>query len=201
MTRAASMLLLAAALAGAGAGAVGAVAATRIATAHDPRGDAPGGLDIVRVALRRGDDGRLLGEMTMAAEWDAAALRGSGTGGAPASACLRIFTRADPTAEPPDYLVCATPDAERDRYAGAVLRDPGDGPPRKVGKASISRPTPRTIYLRFAQSTVRRPATLRFSGEVTVPGSGCPPTLGCRDVAPDPPKTVKLNLRSASSSG
>jgi hypothetical protein len=138
----------------------------------------------------------------MAAAWDAAALRGTGgAAGGPASVCLRLYIRAEPDSEPPDYLVCATPEAERDRYAGAVLRDRIDGPPRKVAKASITRPSDRTIYLKFAQSSIRRPATLRFSAEVSVPGQGCPASVGCRDVAPDPPKTVQLGLRSASASG
>jgi hypothetical protein len=166
----------------------------------DARGDAPaGGLDVVRVALARGSDGRLRAELTMGAAWDAAALRGAATG-APASACLRLYTKADPESDPPDFLVCATPADDGDSYNGLVLRERLDGPPKRVAGAAVTRPTSRTVYVRFGQSTVGRPASIRFAGEVTVPGEGCPVPLGCRDVGPDAPKTARLVLQRTGSS-
>jgi hypothetical protein len=156
-----------------------------------------GPLDAVRVALARSPDGRLRGEVTMADAWTTADLR---TGGAPASVCLRIFTKRDPAADPPDYLVCATAPREGDALVGRVLRDRANGLPRTVGDAQVSRPTARTVYLRFSRRLVGRPASVRFAAETVVQRSGCRRPLGCRDTAPDAPRTTELPLRSGSSS-
>jgi hypothetical protein len=186
------LALLAAALAPA------ALAASRpSATARDDAGDVVGGLDLVRVALGVGADGRLRGELTMSAAWTAASLRGAGSG-PPASACLRIYTKRDPSADVADYLVCATPLAEREGYKARVLRERRNGPPKKLATAIASRPTTRTMYLRFTPKAIKDPAKLRFSGEVTVPGPQCSQSLGCRDSAPDGPKTIRLRLRPVS---
>ena len=164
---------------------------------REEAGDVDGGLDIVRAALALGADGRLRGEITMSAAWDAAAMRGSGDG-PPASACLRIYTRRDPTADVADHLVCAAPAAEGDRFTARVLRERRNAPPRRVAVATASRPTGRTVYLRFARTAIGNPDRLRFAAEVTVPGPNCSPSVGCRDAAPDAPKTVRLTLRPTS---
>jgi hypothetical protein len=175
-----------------------AVAADRPkAAARDKAGDVEGGLDLVRVALALGADGRLRGELTMSVPWDAAALRGTGTG-PPAAACLRLYTTRDPTADVADYLVCATPARDAERYTARVLRERRNAPPKTVASATVSRPTGRTMYLRFSRSSVARPERVRFAGEVTSPGPECSRSLGCRDTAPDAPKTVELLLRPTS---
>ena len=168
------------------------------ASVREEAGDVDGGLDLVRAALGVASDGHLRGEMTMSAAWTAASLRGSGSG-APASACLRIYTKRDPTADVADYLVCATPRADREGYVASVLRERRNGPPKKLAKAAASRPTTRTLYLRFSPTDIGDPAHLRFAAEVTVPAPQCSPSLGCRDVAPDGQKTVGLRLRPTSS--
>jgi hypothetical protein len=45
--------------------------------------------------------------------------------------------------------------------------------------------------VRFSQTVVGRPKTIRFAGEATKPG--CPRT-SCVDTAPDAPKTATLKL-------
>ena len=76
------------------------------------------------------------------------------------------------------------------------MRDRRNAPPKRVAAAMASRPTGRTMYLRFARSAIGDPARLRFAAEVTVPGPECSPSLGCRDVVPDGSKTVRVGLAS-----
>lgn len=167
------------------------------ALADDAEGDSARAPDLARVVLALGADGRLRGELTMHGAWDAATLRGSGSG-PPAAACLRLFTRRAPSADVADYLVCATPRAEGQGYRARVLRERRNKPPKTVGRARASRPTERTLYLRFARSAIGDPRRLRFAAEVSSPGKGCSRSLGCRDSAPDAPRTVKLLLRASS---
>jgi hypothetical protein len=165
----------------------------------DSKTDGRGKLDIVRVALGRGTDGRLRGEVTMEKAWTTADLReGPGPSG---SVCLQLYVERTPGADPPDYLVCATPGPEGDELRGRVLRDRANGLPRQVGAATVTRPTARTVYLRFGQSAIDRPATLRFAAEAVTRARRCPRPLGCRDSGPDAPGTRNLTLRSTSPSG
>jgi hypothetical protein len=192
------VVLLALALMAAAAAVAGAADERPNAFAREEAGDVDGGLDLVRVALAVGADGRLRGELTMSAAWTATSLRGSG-GGPPPSACLRLYTKRDPTADVADYLVCAFPSATSETgYTARVLRERRNAPPKKVARAVASRPTTRTLYLRFPPKAIGDPARLRFGGEVTVPAPQCSPSLGCRDVAPDGSKTVVLRLRPTS---
>ena len=165
----------------------------------DPATDARGRLDIVRVAMARGTDGRLRGEVTMEKGWTTADLRSAA--GPSGSVCLTLHTARTPGAEPPDWLVCATPPKEGDTLRGRVLRDRANGLPRQVAVATVTRPTARTVYLRFAQSAIDRPASVRFAAEAVSRGGRCPAPLGCRDVAPDAPATGNLTLRSTAPSG
>ena len=166
----------------------------------DSATDGRGKLDIVRTALGRGTDGRLRGEVTMEKAWTTADLRkGPGPSG---SVCLQLYTERVPGADPPDYLVCATPaPAGDDELRGRVLRDRSNGLPRQVGAARVTRPTARTVYLRFGQSTIDRPATIRFAAEAVTRARRCPKPLGCRDTGPDAPATGNLTLRGTSPSG
>jgi hypothetical protein len=165
----------------------------------DPKTDGRGPLDIVRVAISHGTEGRLRGEVTMEDEWSTADLRaGAGLSG---SICLTLYTKREPGAEPADWLVCATAPKQGEVLRGRVLRDGPNGLPRQVGAATVTRPTARTVYLRFAQSAIGRPATVRFAAETVTRGRGCPRPLGCRDNAPDAPGTANLTLRRTAPSG
>jgi hypothetical protein len=160
----------------------------------DRRADVKGPLDVVRVAIARSSDGRLRGEVTMAASWDTEDLR---AGGAPASVCLRLYTKRVPDADAPDYLVCVTAPKTGDALVGRVLRERANGLPRPVADAIVSRPTARTVFLRFAQSDIGKPALALVSAESVSRGEGCPELLGCRDFAPEPPGGLQLRLRSS----
>ena len=165
----------------------------------DSANDGKGPLDVVRVALGPRTDGRLRGEITMEKAWTTADLRAGG--GPSGSICLQLWVVRVPGNEPPDYLVCATPAPTGDELRGRVLRDRSNGLPRQVGAAIVTRPTARTVYLRFAQPTIDRPTEVRFAGEAVTRAAKCPRPLGCRDTAPDAPATRNLTLRSPSASG
>ena len=176
--------------------AAGALAQDRPrAAAREAAGDVAAGLDMIRAGLALGADGRLRAELTFAQVWDAATLSGSGAG-PPASVCLRLYTKRDPASDVADYLVCATPAPDGDGYVGRVLRERRNAPPRTIARIPATRPTSRTVYLRFGRSAVLDPGRIRFAGEVTVPGPECSASLGCRDRVPNGSKTVTLLLRS-----
>jgi hypothetical protein len=165
----------------------------------DSASDGRGKLDLVRVALGPRGDGTLRGELTMEKGWTAADLReGPGPSG---SVCLQLYTKRVPGDDPPDYLVCATPAPAGEKLRGRVLRDRSNGLPRQVAAATVTRPTARTVYLRFSPTAIDRPAVIRFAGEAVTRAAKCPRPLGCRDTAPDAPGTRNLTLRSPSASG
>jgi hypothetical protein len=161
----------------------------------DRKKDVRGPLDIVRVAMSTRLDGTLRGEVTMRRAWETASL---GHGG---SICLKLYVRAEPDAQAPEHLVCATPPAEGDALAGRVLRTRANGRPSTVAEAVVGRPTRRTVYLTFDPAAIRRPTRLKFSGESLWRGSRCPRTTGCADLAPDPPAARDFRLRPSTASG
>jgi hypothetical protein len=192
--RPARTLLRAAAL-----GAVAAMAAAAVAlaaasepiTTRDARGDARTTLDLQRVSLALGADRRLRASLTMAAGFSTRDLRAAS--GPPGSICLRFWTRAgaDPAAEAPDRLVCVTA-TPAGRVRASVLAQTDGELPRRVGSASVSRPSSRSIVVRVSQTALGRPERVRFSAETT--RAGCART-SCIDTAPDAPSTRAFRLR------
>jgi hypothetical protein len=165
----------------------------------DSATDGRGALDIIRVAMSRGVDGRMRGEVTMDRAWSTADLR-SATGPS-GSICISLYAAREPGSDPADWLICATPPKEGDELRGRVLRDRANGLPRQVAAATVTRPTARTVYFRFAQSAINRPASVHFAAEAVTRARSCPQPLGCRDTAPDAPATGKMALRSTAPSG
>jgi hypothetical protein len=161
----------------------------------DRKKDVRGPLDIVRVAMSTRLDGTLRGEVTMRRPWETASL---GAGG---SICLKLYVRAQPDAQPPEHLVCATPPADGEALVGRVLRTRSNGRPSTVAEAVVARPTARTVYLSFEPSAIRRPARLEFAGESLWRGPRCPRTTGCADLAPDAPAARDFRLRRNTRSG
>jgi hypothetical protein len=161
----------------------------------DRKKDVRGPLDIVRVAMSTRLDGSLRGEVTMRRAW------GTGSLGDGGSICLKLYVKADPDGEQPEYLVCATPPEEGDELAARVVRTRGNGRPRAVGAVVVARPTNRTVYLSFDPATIRRPARLKFAGESIWRGRRCPKAAGCTDLAPDAPDARDFRLRRNGSSG
>ena len=63
-------------------------------------------------------DGSLRGELTMRKAWDTADVGERG------SLCIKLYVKADPESQAPEYLVCATPPREAgETLVGQVLRN------------------------------------------------------------------------------
>lgn len=147
----------------------------------DPSGDVGGPLDLRRASLQRASDGRLRAALSFTEKLTPKALLASS--GPPGSACIRIWTArdADPAATRPDRLVCVTARSE-DELRGGVYAVTGTGLPERVAGASVRLTASRkSIVLRFAQSSIRRPQRLRFAVESTRPGCA---RAACIDTAP-----------------
>ena len=139
----------------------------------DSASDGRGKLDIVRVALARA---------TTAACAARSRWRRRGrpptcatAAGPSGSICLQLYTKRAPGEDP--RRLPRLRDARRrsgDELRGRVLRDRANGLPRQVGAATVTRPTARTVYLRFAQSAIERPASVRFAGEAVTRGREVP---------------------------
>jgi hypothetical protein len=158
----------------------------------DSAGDVDGPLDIRRVSLRRAADGRLRAVLSFQAKVTPRALLASS--GPPGSACLRIWTvaDADPKATRPDRLVCVTA-RDEDELRGGVYEVTGADVPKRRADASVKRnASGRSLVIRFTQSSLARPARIRFSVESTRPGC---PRPNCIDTAPDKGAVRSFRLR------
>lgn len=159
--------------------------------ATDPKADVRSPLDLTRVAISRAADGRLRASLTVAAAWTGSDLQSES--GPPGSLCLKAWTTTEPPDTTPDYLICTTANADG-ALRGSILKQRANKLPERTGGADVSRPSPRTVTLRFSQTAIGKPATLYVAGETVRPGC---PRGSCIDLAPDAPKTLKLVLRKA----
>ena len=162
---------------------------------RDPSGDSGRGkLDIARVSLGTSADGRLRAAVTMTAPWSPRDLLGHN--GPPGTVCVRMWMGdRSPSTSPPDYLACATVAADNDKLKASVMHERAGDLPERAGTATATKVSARTAVLRFGQSTIGRPATLRFSFEALPAGCSA---IDCVDTAPDAPKSARLALRSSS---
>ena len=167
----------------------------RTVSGIDAAGDVKGRLDLRRVTLARvRRDVSLRGELRMRRTWGTADLRS--TSGVDGSLCLRLFTRNDPGSEAPNFLVCAAPAPDSEKLIGAVLRERNGGPPERVAGARVTRPDGRAVRLRFPRKALpKKLLGVRFGGESVNHMRGCRPPVGCRDLAPEAPDTLYLDLR------
>ena len=175
-------------------GAIGAAAATApVASpvkAPDATGDVKGPLDLTRMELSRGSDGRLRASITLAAAWTGKDLLASS--GPPGSVCLKVWTASVPPDTVPDYLVCVTAQADA-TLRGSVLQERANQLPARVGGADVSRPSTRSVVVRFSQSSIGSPAKLEVAAEST--RAGCP-RVSCIDTVPDAPQTLAFTLKA-----
>lgn len=158
----------------------------------DAGNDVSGPLDLTRVSLQRGADGRLRAVVTFAEKLTPKTLLA--TSGPPGSACLRIWTNpdADPRAMRPDRLACVTARSE-DELRGGVYEVTGTDLPKRLVDASVKRnASGRSIVIRFTQSSLGRPQRIRFAAESTRPGCERP---SCIDTAPDKGAVRAFRLR------
>jgi hypothetical protein len=195
MRRATTTMAILGLLAAGSTAAVTAVALAATApapqSATDPKGDVRSPLDLTRVTLARGADGRLRTSLTIAAGWDGSDLLSET--GPPGSLCVKAWTTTVPPDTTPDYLICVTAQADG-QLRGSILEQRANKLPERTGGAAVSRPSTRTVTLRFSQTAIGKPATLYVAAETT--RAGCP-RGSCIDLAPDAPTTLKLVLRKA----
>jgi hypothetical protein len=175
------------------AGVAGAVAATsKHVIIADATGDVSGVLDLQRVSLSLAPDGRLRAIVTFAGTIEPKSLL-AGTG-PPGSVCVKVWTSpdADPAAMRPDRLVCATALNDHELRAN-VLKQIGTGLPKPVGSAAVRvNRSGRSLVLRISQSSLGRPALLRFAVESTRPGCA---RVSCIDDAPDKGAVRRFRVR------
>ncbi|WP_372790504.1 hypothetical protein [Paraconexibacter sp.] len=179
----------------AGAVAVAAIS-TRPVVVRDSRTDAASkAIDLMRVQLGRASDGRLRAAVTATESWAPKDLVAS-KGGPPGSICLRLYTGGSKVeGVVPDYLVCITATKSGKKLRGSVLRERTNDFPERVTGAKVTRSSKRTVVVKFSQSSIGKPATVRFSAEST--RAGCTRT-SCVDAAPNLPTVGTVKLREPS---
>jgi hypothetical protein len=159
----------------------------------DPKDAVQSAPDVTRAQLGLTSDRRLRAAVTLSVGWVARNLLAGQ--GPPGSVCLRLWTETKPGAAPPDYLVCATAHQDGETLRGTVFANKPAEAPRRVADATVGRTSDRTVTLRFSQTVLGRPATIRFAAEATKPGCA---RVSCVDTAPDAPKTATFRLRGSS---
>jgi len=177
------------------AGAAGALAATsKTVVLSDAKDDVSGALDLQRASLSLGSDGRLRAVVTLVGKMEPKALLADA--GPPGSVCLKIWTKADadPDAAAPDRLVCVTARSD-DELRASVLEQTEPGLPRRIGSASVRvTKSARSFVVRISQSSLGRPALIRFALESTRPGCE---RVSCIDAAPDKGAVRRFRIRGS----
>lgn len=166
---------------------------SRPVVTRDASGDAvEGGLDLTRAQLGRSSDGRLRAVLTLATDFTPLDLLAKT--GPPGSLCVRLWTQdgVKPTDGPATYLACVTGDRSGAGYRASLSQLVAGGEARRVADVTVTRPTKRSITLRFSSGAIGSPRTMiRWGAEATKPGC---PRISCIDTAPDEPKFVTLKL-------
>lgn len=157
----------------------------------DAAGDVNGKLDLRQFVLARGSDGRIRASLTLGESWDAEDLLSDS--GPPGSLCLKLWTASPANLDAsPDYLVCVTAQSDGD-LRGSILKERANQLPARIGAAIVTRPSERTVTLRFSQTSIGKPATLEAQAETT--RAGCP-RASCIDRSPDGGASLVLKLRA-----
>lgn len=159
----------------------------------DAKDAGDGAPDLTRVQLGLTSDRRLRAALTLATGWVAKDLIAKQ--GPPGSLCLRLWTVTKPGAAPPDFLVCVTARQDEETTRGSVFKTQAGQELSRVAGAIVGRTSDRTVTLRFSQTAVGRPATIRFVAEATKPGCA---RVSCVDTAPEAPKTATFRVRETS---
>ena len=157
----------------------------------DPADARPGAPDLTRAQLGLSSDRRIRVALTLSKGWVARDLIANS--GPPGSLCVRMWTETKPGAAPPDYLACITAREDAETTHGSVMKTIPNEAPQKVASAIVGRTSDRTVTIRFSQTVVGKPKTIRFAAEATKPGCA---RVSCVDTAPDAPKTATFRVRA-----
>jgi len=165
-------------------------ATTSGVTVHDGN-DTPVLLDLQKVVLTPSKT-RVEAKISTYEAWGTPVLLGDASS-APGSFCVLIWT-AKVTDGPASFDVCATVRAGGGSLTASVFAErSGGGTLRRVAGASVSRPSTRTISIRFDLADVGTPKSLRFAVEAAQQ-AGCPGPRGCVDRAPNGARKTRLTL-------
>jgi hypothetical protein len=174
----------------AGVAAVPAVAVSPTVV-RDRAGDAVDrGLDLTRAQLGVAADGRLRVVLTLRRDFTPRSLLASS--GPPGSLCLRLWTTTAPGAAMPDHLLCVSGERGAAAFRATIASERAGLPPRRVTAAEVTRPSDRSVAVRFPRTVIGAPALVRWAAEATTPGCA---RISCVDLAPDAPRTSTLRLR------
>jgi hypothetical protein len=157
----------------------------------DPADARPGAPDLTRAQIGLSSDHRIRVALTLSKGWVARDLVANS--GPPGSLCVRLWTATKPGAGPPDYLACITPREDAETTHGSVMKTIPNEAPQKVATAIVGRTSDRTVTIRFSQTAIGKPKTIRFAAEATKPGCA---RVSCVDTAPDAPKTATFRVRA-----
>jgi len=153
---------------------------------------ADGAIDVRRVQLGKAPDGRLRAVITAAGEWSTADLVAR-DGGPPGSLCMRLYTVATKVeGAVPEHLVCVTADRAGEKLRASVLKERPNDLPEHTAVATVSRSSEKSVVIKFSQTSIGKPASVRFAAEST--RAGCVRT-SCVDAAPTPPRVGTFKLR------
>ncbi len=172
--------------------AVAFAAPSKTVTIADPKTDVTGPVDLQRTSLGLASDGRLRAVVTLVAKLEPKALLADA--GPPGSICVKVWTAADadPTATRADRLVCVTARSD-DELRATVFSQSAAGLPMRVGPADAKlNKSGRSLVVRISQSSLGRPALIRFAVESTRPGCE---RVSCIDEAPDKGAVRRFRLR------
>jgi hypothetical protein len=157
----------------------------------DPADARPSAPDLTRAQLGLTSDRRIRVALTLSRGWVARDLIADS--GPPGSLCVRMWTKTKPGAAPPDYIACITAREDAETTHGSVMKTIPNEAPQKVATAIVGRTSDRTVTLRFSQTAIGKPKTIRFAAEATKPGCA---RVSCVDTAPNAPKTATFRLRA-----
>jgi hypothetical protein len=172
--------------------AVAFAAPTKTVAIADAKADVTGTLDLQRASLNLAADGRLRAVITLFDKLDPAAMLAKS--GPPGSICVKVWTAedADPAAARADRLVCVTAES-KDKLRANVLSQTKSGLPTVTAPADFSVvKSKRSIIVRVSQTSLGRPALIRFAFESTRPGCE---RVSCVDQLPDKGAVRRFRIR------
>jgi len=157
------------------------------------RNDGAGPVDLSSVrATHDSSDARLIYTFRTYEGFGPSALRNRD--GAPGSICVNIWTDRVPAEDPANYELCVTARPD-EGYRGTIHRQSETGSLKQVGKAEVQQRSTKRLEVRFKLARIGSPRSILWTAETTTFGKGCPKGAGCEDFAPEPPETVKTDLR------
>lgn len=116
--------------------------------------------------------------------------------GPPGTVCINIWTTRTPWEQEPNFDVCVSGNRGRTALRASVSRHRPGGVIRRVGPAKAELTSSKRLVIDFDPDMIRRPASYRWSGQVSTFEKGCKKHLGCQDFAPRSGRAVRTKLKT-----